>query len=254
MQERAYLAELVERVRSVLGPSLKGVYAGGSLALGGYESPRSDLDVAVVVDRPLEREEKDTLVRELRHEAFPCPARGLELVVYTEAAVRRPSADAAFELNLNTGRGMDFRADFEPVPGELHWFALDRGVLHEHGIALAGPPAADVFADPGPELLVPLLAETLRWCLANGARAEAVLAACRALRYAEDGVWASKASAARWAESRVDDGELVAQALRARAAGGGEVDPRRAAAFLEAALVRLDAAAPPRTGRPPPPR
>ncbi len=253
MQERAYLAALVERVRSVLGPSLVGVYAGGSLALGDYEPARSDLDVAVVVERPLERAEKEALVRDLRHEAFPCPARGLELVVYAEAAVRRPSADAAFELNLNTGRDMAFRADFEPVAGELHWFAIDRGVLHAHGIALAGPPAAEVFADPGAELLAPLLAETLRWCLADGAGAEAVLAACRALRYAEKGVWSSKAAAARWAESRVNDGELVAQAVRARASGEG-VDRRRAESFLEAALVRLDAAAPPRTGQPPRPR
>jgi len=160
--------------------------------------------------------------------------------------VRRPSADAAFELNLNTGRDMAFRADFEPVPGELHWFAIDRGVLHAHGIALAGPPAAEVFADPGRALLVPLLAETLRWCLADGAGAEAVLAACRALRYAEEGVWSSKAAAARWAEARVDDPDLVEQARRARA-GGGTVDPGRAASFVDAALVRLDAAAPPRT-------
>jgi len=246
MQQTAYLAALVERVRSVLGPALTGVYAGGSFALGGYERPRSDLDVAVVVNSPLAREEKEALVRALRHEALPCPARGLELVVYTEEAVRRPSADAAFELNLNTGRAMDFRADFEPVPGELHWFAIDRGVLHAHGVVLAGPPAAEVFADPGSALLVPLLAETLRWCLADGAGAEAVLAACRALRYAEEGVWSSKASAARWAKGRVEDGALVEKALRARSVGD-TVDPGSAVSFVETALVRLDAAAPPRT-------
>ncbi len=246
MQERVYLAELVRRARSVLGPSLVGVYAGGSFALGGYERPRSDLDVAVVVDSPLSRENKEALVGELRHEALPCPARGLELVVYTAETVQHPSADAAFELNLNTGRDMAFRADFEPVPGERHWFAIDRAVLHGHGIALAGPPAAVVFADPGRALIVPLLAETLRWCLADRAGAEAVLAACRALRYADEGVWSSKASAARWAEARVHDAELVEQALRARAGGGG-VDPSRATGFVEDAVLRLAAAAPPRT-------
>ena len=240
MQERVYLAELVRRARSVLGPALRGAYAGGSFALGGYGGPGSDLDVAVIVDRPLAREGKEALVREFRHEALPCPARGLELVVYAEAAVRRPSADAAFELNLNTGRDMTFRADLEPVAGELHWFAIDRAVLHAHGIALAGPPTAEVFADPGPALLLPLLADTLRWCLADGAGAEAVLAACRALRYAEDGVWVSKAAAAQWAEGRLGEDSAA--------------DWAGPAAFVAAALVKLDAAGPPRRERSPPPR
>jgi len=253
MQERAYLAALVERLRAVLGPSLVGVYAGGSLALGDYEAPRSDLDVSAVVDRPLARDEKEAIVEGVRHEALPCPARGLELVVYTVDAVRAPSAKAGFELNLNTGRDTAFRADFEPVEGELHWFAIDRSVLHAHGLALLGPPAAEVFADPGREALVPLLADTLRWYRADGAADDAVLNACRAVRYAEEGFWSSKPSAARWAEGRLGDDELVAQALRARA-GGEAPDPGRVERFLAAALVRLDAAVPPRRARSPRPR
>jgi len=81
--ERAYLAELAEKLQGILGESLVGVYAGGSWALGGYEPPDSDLDVAVVIPEPLSDEAADGLVAALRHEAFPCPARGLELVVYT---------------------------------------------------------------------------------------------------------------------------------------------------------------------------
>jgi len=44
-----YLDELAARTQRVLGERLVGVYAGGSLALGGYEPGRSDIDVAVVV-------------------------------------------------------------------------------------------------------------------------------------------------------------------------------------------------------------
>lgn len=245
MPEGAYLAELVRRARAVLGPWLTGVYAGGSLALGGYEPPRSDLDVAVVVGRPLAREEKDALVAALRHEALPCPARGLELVVYTAAAARTPDAEAAFELNLNTGRGMEFRADLQPVPGELHWFALDRAILHAHGITLTGPPAAETFPDPGPAVLLPVLAESLRWCLAHELGAEAVLTACRAVRYAEEAVWSSKRAAGEWARGRLGDDELVATALQARGSGA-PLAGERVRSLLEAALVRLDAAAPPR--------
>ena len=43
-----YHDELVARLRPTLGADLVGVYAGGSLALGGYDERRSDVDVAVV--------------------------------------------------------------------------------------------------------------------------------------------------------------------------------------------------------------
>src|SRR5215213_8960016 len=44
----AYLDELVERARGLLGEDLVGVYLAGSAALGGYIHGRSDVDVAVV--------------------------------------------------------------------------------------------------------------------------------------------------------------------------------------------------------------
>ncbi len=114
--ERAYLDELVRRLQGLLGPELVGVYAGGSWALGGYEPGPSDLDVAVVVRKPLTGEAAERIVAELRHEAFPCPARGLELVVYTEGTVGTPTIAPGFELNLNAGSGLTFRADREPRP------------------------------------------------------------------------------------------------------------------------------------------
>ena len=161
--ERPYLDELAGRLRTILGDQLVGVYVGGSWALGGYEPPSSDLDVAVVVDQPLSGEAVDRIVASLRHEVFPCPARGLELVVYTRASAASATTEPGFELNLNTGAGLTFRADREPQPGERHWFAIDRRVLAEHGIALCGPPAAHVFAPIAREELIPVLADVLRW-------------------------------------------------------------------------------------------
>src|SRR5919108_229351 len=90
---------------------------------------------------PLGDEDAAAIVRSLRHETFPCPARGLEFVVYTAAAAGEATLEPRFELNLNTGAGVTFRADREPQPGERHWFAIDRSVLARHGVALYGAPA-----------------------------------------------------------------------------------------------------------------
>ena len=144
----------------MLGDDLLGVYAGGSLALGAYEPGRSDLDVSAVVAAPLAPETKRALVAALRHEALPCPARGLELVVYPLATVQAATSEPGFDLNLNTGERMDFRADEAPGDIEGFWFAIDRAILRDHGIAVHGPPVAELFAPIPREAVLPLLAES----------------------------------------------------------------------------------------------
>jgi hypothetical protein len=215
--EGAYLAGIVERLRAILGDDLVGVYAGGSWALGGYERGRSDLDLAVVVQSPLSDEGAGKLVAALRHEAFPCPARGLELVVYTLESAGTGTVEPGFELNLNTGASMPFRADHQSRAGERHWFAIDRSVLASHGVALYGPPARDVFAPIAPAGLRPVLADVLRWYLHKEPESEdAVLNAGRSLRFAREGIWLPKPALRSWASAQPGtNAEILAHAIRA---------------------------------------
>jgi hypothetical protein len=223
-----YLKELARRARAVLGDELVGVYAGGSIALDAYREGRSDADVAVVVRSPPTRAAKDAIVAALRHESLPCPARGLELVVYRLGA-------SEFELNLNTGERMPFRVDYEPDPAESHWFAIDRAILRGRGVPILGPPPEEVFDALPREELLPIVAQSLRWHLGGEAQPDdAVLNACRSLRYARTGEWTSKTDAARWALEHVDDTDIVRSAL-----GGAPIDSGRAAAFVSHVLERL---------------
>jgi hypothetical protein len=203
--ERAYLDEIALRLSAIIGDALVGVYAGGSYALGGYEPARSDLDVAAVVRDPLGEAVAAEILGAVGHESLPCPARKLELVVYTAESARSPSVVPSFELNLNTGPG-ELRVDLAPQPGEGHWFAIDRSVLARHGLALLGPPAAEVFASPPKEALLPVLAQGLRWYAENAPESEdAVLNAGRALRFAREGAWVAKPELREWAASAPTD-------------------------------------------------
>ena len=67
-------------------------------------------------------------------------------------------------------------------------------------------------------MLLGLLIESLRWHERAGVAREddAVLNACRALRYAAEETRSSKAEAGEWARGRVDDAPLVSDALAAR--------------------------------------
>jgi Aminoglycoside adenylyltransferase, C-terminal domain/Nucleotidyltransferase domain len=234
-----YLDDVVTRLGEELGDLLVGVYAGGSLALGGYIPGRSDVDLAAVTASPPSVTAKRKLVARLRHDELPCPARGLELVVYPEATVRVPTVEPGFELNLNTGSALPFRVDLDPGVANAHWFAIDRSILSAHGIALFGPPTGEVFAPIPSNMLLPILADSVRWheqgshCLFD-----TVLNGCRSLRYAEDGIWSSKQEAARWALGRLDDPDVVAAALTCEP----DFDRAGLSSFSRLVLERIEAA------------
>ncbi|MDP9795619.1 hypothetical protein J2S43_004131 [Catenuloplanes nepalensis] len=241
-----YLDDLVRAARDVLGDGLIGAYAAGSVALEAYQPGRSDVDVALVCVSPLTEPVKRELVARLRHETLPCPARGLELVVYTQDNARAGTAEPGFEVELNTGARMNFRATYAPdqrPPADgLFWYALDRSILHQHGLALLGEPAADAFAEIRD--LLPPLRDALAWWLAlpGPVPDDAVLGACRSLTRVRHGVWLDKIAAGRRIIADGDpDADLIARCIAARTGDGPPPDPAASRAFQRRALAELNA-------------
>jgi hypothetical protein len=249
-----YLAELVAVARDVLGDDLVGAYGAGSLALSAYDPARSDVDVALVSAGPLDPDRKRALVARLRHEVLPCPARGLELVAYRRDVAASGTPEPGFEVELNTGSRMDFRATYDPadrpVADGLFWYGLDRSILHQSGRTLLGPPASAIFADLAPADLRRLLVDALGWWMAIPTPAgdepaagteDAVLGACRSLVRVRDGVWLSKGDAgARLVTAGDPAAPLIARALAARRGGPPPSGP---AARAFQARVRAEVAA-----------
>jgi hypothetical protein len=238
--EGAYLSAVAARLESLLGAKLIGVYAGGSYALGGFRRGHSDLDVAAVADSAISHGLKERIGAGLRHEAIPCPARGLELVVYRLQTTRSPAADRDFELNLNSGPGMDPRTDYHSGSVASHWFPVDRSILAQAGIPILGPPAAEVFAAIDPVTLTPILIESIAWHKRNrGGAADAVLNSCRALRYAREGIWSSKPEAGLWA---IDAGAMPADIVSAALAmpgNGRQLNPDAVDEVLDRSVEML---------------
>jgi hypothetical protein len=235
--EALYLSSLRSRLQGLLGRDLVGFYVGGSYALGDYRRAASDLDLAAVVTTRLSRAVRQQVVERLRHESLPCPAQGLELVIYRRETARSGSVTSDFELNLNTGSQLPLQIDSRAAPGEGHWFPIDRSMLAQSGVALLGPPAGEVFRPISPDALTPILVDSLRWHRAHLDRpSDAVLNACRSLRFATEGGWSSKPTAGRWAV----DGGLAPRELVDRAfAGRLGTDPARVVDFLAEVESRL---------------
>jgi predicted nucleotidyltransferase len=236
----SYLDELAARVARILGPRLVGVYAGGSVAFGAYRHGRSDVDVAAVSAARVSAARKQAIVDALRHEALPCPARGLEFVLYPLDVARSGTPEPGFELNLNTGERMALRVDVAPDPSEAHWFAIDRSILAGCGVAIVGPPAGTVFGRVPRDAVLTLLEQSLAWHEGGDSRADdAILNAARTLRFAREGVWSSKTAAGEWALSAVDDPQLVERALAATVADGPDPPHEDAARFVADVRRRL---------------
>ncbi|MFF8769456.1 aminoglycoside adenylyltransferase domain-containing protein [Kitasatospora sp. NPDC015120] len=232
---RGYLAEVVRRVRAVCGTGTVSVVAVGSVALGDYRHGRSDVDVLVVVEPGLPPAALRELAGELAHRRLPCPAAGLELVVYGADAAGRASGGAGYLMNLNTGPLLPERADLGGGGPAAFWFVVDRAIAHRAGITLWGAPARRVIAGPPPGELFAALREAVREH-ADGAGHLAdnrVLAGCRAVVFCRTGRWTAKREAAReTAAAEPAFRPLLEAAVR------GYEQPGRTSAALPAGEVR----------------
>lgn len=250
-----YLRRITDEAEAVVGADLAGAYAGGSVALYAFDPIHSDIDVALVSRSALSGAVKHQLVGRLRHDALECPARGLELVVHRREVAMSGAAEPGFELELNTGPRMDLRVTFRPEDrpaGDGHfWYGLDRSILHQHGVALAGPPASAMFADLAPADLRELVVASLHWWAERAApaddgrspeAADAVLGACRALVRIRSGRWLGKVDAGRWLLAggiELADVVVVEESIAARA-GRPPPSCARARALLERVLVEIE--------------
>lgn len=152
-RDREQLDRVVDVVRSALGDAVVGAYLFGSVVRGGLR-PASDLDVLVVVARPLTDREVDAVIAGL----LPISGRGdpsgqarpLELTVVVASAVRPWRYPPPIELQY----GDWWRAELErrerpwSSPNPDAALLIHEAVTGDH--PLLGPPPADVL-DPIPE-------------------------------------------------------------------------------------------------------
>jgi len=226
--------ELARRVADALDGGLVGAYFVGSIALGGYVAAESDIDVIGVSEQRVPPERRSIIADSVVECAAGCPARGLEFTLYRrEVAAALPIA-ADFELNANHGPRMARAVHLDPDTQPGFWYVLDRAIAHSVGVAIAGPPAAHVFADVPREALLGAMRESMQWHREHeGATLYSVLNACRAWRFAAGNALGSKLDGAAWARSRSAQPELIDSAVALRHGKSAELPASEVDEFLE---------------------
>lgn len=204
----AFVQATVELLATELGDNLVGVYLHGSLAMGSYFRPKSDLDLLIVSDGPLPAESRRRLARVLARHMRRRPTVGnLELSVITAETARAPRAPVPYELHVS---GMWE----EPILADQVDFAvngtdpdLPAHLTHvrQRGVCLFGPPIEKAFGDIAWDAFLVAVNEDAAWVLADRNLLQSpfygVLNVCRVLQLREQNHHQvhSKDEAASWA-------------------------------------------------------
>ena len=243
----ATAAALAREIQDALGNRFLGLALYGSLATGGFDPARSDIDVLVLTEGDLPPDLLPVLAAlhgqlaaagglAARVEATYLPRRALRR--YNPADPPRPY--------WNEGR-------FWLARCEADW-VIQRHTLREQGLVIAGPPLRPLIEPIGPDNLRATAATLLRdrWAplLDDPGRlrdlaysAYAVLSVCRALHTLRHGTIATKPMAARWAATALDAcwHPLIAWAATDPTDPAG-ADVEAAQAFIRYALTVASAA------------
>ena len=173
----AYVEQVVRAI-DVHVPAVEAFLVGSS-AVGGFDPATSDVDVVVVVERPL-HDERQRVIDAVAGVA--CPVRDLELAMYVQG-----QAPPDVELNLNHG---------EETYAEAFWFVLDAALAESHAVPLLhGRPWLDVFEPVSDDRILEAVRASLEWSKGRD-DGFARLTATRSRHYLEHGEWLTKAEAA----------------------------------------------------------
>jgi predicted nucleotidyltransferase len=202
------LTLLRERIQAVLGDQLVGLYLYGSLSSGDFDPASSDVDfVAVTEDAP----PAETCER-LRKMHARIATSGLPFATHLEGSYIPREAwrryDPANARHPTIGVDWPFQIGLH----DANWI-IERAIVRERGVVLAGPPPATLIDPVSPAQLRAAICQQMsdvwqtriaddEWPRPRLYPALAVLTLCRALYTVERGAYCSKPVAAAWASER----------------------------------------------------
>lgn len=204
------LHALLVEVKAILGERFYGMYLYGSLASGGFNPQRSDIDFLVVTEGLLP-EETVTALGEMHARLWASGGKWagkLEGAYVPRQLLRSYQPNGPPVPTLNEGK---FYLDSLGSDWVIQYH-----ILREHSAAVEGPSLRELIEPVSPHALhqavvkvldewwAPMLADH-HWLQRSEYQAYAVLTMCRALYTLQQGGMLSKTAAARWARQALDE-------------------------------------------------
>ncbi|GCF08939.1 aminoglycoside adenylyltransferase domain-containing protein [Dictyobacter arantiisoli] len=200
---------LVAELQRLLEDNLTGIYLYGSMAAGGFNPERSDIDILVVTPHNMSGETKKNLLELLWRMSRVPSALDITFLVSSVLHPFQPALPIEFhyaeklrEFYLQGLRTQGGTAWLDATKEDAH-LVLALTALRHYGICLYGTPIAEAIPDVPESLfratLLDVMRNTLETYLSDPFTC--VLNACRCLAYLRTGSYLSKSAAGTWALS-----------------------------------------------------
>ncbi|MCA0987500.1 aminoglycoside adenylyltransferase domain-containing protein [Guptibacillus algicola] len=201
-----FVRNVVDEIKAILKDGFVGFYVHGSLAMGGFNPTRSDVDVLVVTKRELtigENEKLATVLLNVSNDPYP-----VEISVLTEEHLRDWKHPCFYEFHYSeawrepyelalSNEDVEYIADLK---GEDPDLAAHLTILNQRGICIEGPPIRALFPSiPRSDYVASILYDyddCLRDIEENPVYC--VLNIVRVYWYLHDGEISSKQEAGKW--------------------------------------------------------
>ena len=205
LQTDSLINGFVEQSKDILRDNLVGVYLHGSLVMGCFNPQKSDIDLIIVVDKPISDPIKRAYLDMAVQFNASGPAKGIEMSIVLREVCKPFVYPTPYELHFSAGH----LKWFEEAPDEYirkmngtdKDLAAHFTIINKRGKCLYGAPIEDVFAEvPSSDYMDSI------WFDVEGAAEEITeypmyltLNLARVLAYKEDGLVLSKKEGGEWA-------------------------------------------------------
>lgn len=221
-----FVNDLASKLEAELGNNLVGIYLHGSLAMGCYYRPKSDIDLIVIVDDKLNANQRKSVAETIAKHAELKPTTGnIESSIVLAETAKTIPVPVAFEVHYSTewhdkilAGEVDYAKERTDIDLQSHFaYVVQRGVV------LQGKPINEVFGEINWQTFMDGVVDDFNWIVTDEHILETpfygVLNICRVLQlFAENTEQVhSKDEGGEWALQNLPEQHhpIIQQALNA---------------------------------------
>lgn len=213
METKNFVINLLYKLKDILKEEYVGFYIHGSLAMGGFNSKSSDIDVLVITNKTMTiktKRELAELLLKISNEPFPVEISFMnmeQLINWTHPSLFDFHFSEIWrgryqeDLSNNTKHYLNGEVRHDPD------LAAHITILKHRGLRLEGPPIDEVFPFVPQSHYIASIMDDYQSCLENIEEdtVYCVLNLIRAYWYLKEGVISSKQEAANWGLSSLPE-------------------------------------------------
>ena len=218
--EDIYLEKIKNTLYLFFNTNLFGIYQIGSGTFNDFLPGKSDLDIVVVIDQQVNEKALDELAKLLDHQNIPCPAEGLDIVIFRKNSILHLVEEPHCEFWFATGEKWE-QEDWEGAENREMLIFIE--LCRRNGKTLFGSSPQTYFPKVKRKWLLRAFHEMLVWHKGkildpfhDPLGQNSILNACRVLAYFRTEDLLSKTAGGKWYLENVEKDKLVQSALSVR--------------------------------------